>query len=217
MRRVILVSVGALYGCLGAGQEGLEPNPDAFIFDAGNGDDQPFFVAGTGCGGEAGDPQHLVHMGIWYQRPTCDLEAMNRPSTAPGQPLRGTDTPTPELATVAQLMVGHWHGTETTPWDGTHELLLNFDENGRYSGTATDSALFYYFESCAYHREFWRLEYGSRALAFGQLQVASEFGGCSLTEMRRIQVDDKTLRFEVWNATVYGPMVVDLQRVEATP
>ncbi len=215
MRRVILVCVGALYGCLGAGQEN---SADSGAFDAGYNDDQSTVVAGDGCGpGEAGDPQHVVHLGIHYQRPTCDLAVMNRPSTSPAQPLRGIDAPSAELKTVAQLMVGHWRGTQTTPWDGTHELLLNLDENGRYSGTASETILFYYGESCAYHREFWRVEYGARALAFGKIQLAEEIQGCVVDELRRIQVDDKSLRFELWHRSNYGPIVVDLQRVEATP
>ena len=177
------------------------------------------FVAGAACGpSEAGDPQHLVQAGEIYQRPTCDLEAMNRPSTAPARPLSGVDAPTPELAEVAQLMVGQWRGTQTTPWDGTHAVLLTFFENGRYSGTASDTWLFYYGEACAYHRDLWRLEYGSRALAFGQLQMAAELGSsCIDAQLRRIQADAKSLRFDLFRFDGYGPVTFDLQRQEVTP
>jgi hypothetical protein len=224
MRRVMLVSAGVLYGCLGPVQEGLEPLVSVVNGSTDDGGDvnrgEPYFVAGSGCGpSEPGDPEHLVHAGIYYRRPPCDVAAINRPSTAPALPLRGVDTPTPELDGVAQLMVGQWHGTQTSPWDGSHDVQLTLFENGRYSGTTSaDTVLFYYGESCAAHRDFWRLEYGTSALAFGQIQMSDEIGlSCMTEEMRRIQVDAKTLRFELWQRGEYGPVTLDLQRVEVTP
>lgn len=218
MRRLMLVS-GVLCGCLGPVQEGLEAAPVMGAPDAGPDDGTGYYVAGSACGpSEAGDPEHLVQAGIYYQRPACDLDAMNRPSTAPTKPLNGIDAPTPELEGVAQLMVGQWRGTQTTPWDGTHAVVLTLFANGRYSGTASDTWLFYSGESCAYHRDFWRLEYGSSALAFGELQMSQELGSsCMRAQLRRIQANAKSLRFEVWRFEGYGPITFDLQRAEVTP
>lgn len=165
--------------------------------------------------GEDGDPIHVTGHGVDYQRPPCDLTAMNRPSTSPAMALHGADAPSEELTEVARLMVGEWRGSQTTPWDGTNDLRLTFFENGRYSGAAFGtSSILYYGDVCAYHREFWRIEHGARRLAFGQFASRNvpTCGGPSL-ELRRIQVDETTLRFEAWSRGTYGPISVQLERV----
>lgn len=215
MRRAMLMLVAVVSGCGGGPvHEGLSERANVDGQGQADAGSQPVSSCGGAQQGEEGDPIHVTGSGVDYQRPTCDLAAMNRPSISPPTSLHGADAPTAELTEVAQLMVGEWRGIQTSPWDGTNDVRITFFENGRYSAAALgQSPILYYGAFCAYHQEFWRLEYGARALAFGEMTAGAGFDCWSpKMTLRRIQVDSKTLRFEAW-LREYGPVVVQLERV----
>lgn len=144
-----------------------------------------------------------------------DVAAMNRESVSAAVPGYGVDAPTPDLVAVATAMVGQWSGTRTTPWDGTHPVLLTFFANGRYSMAHVDGSMpFYHGEHCGYHRSYWRVDTGSRSLAEGELQINfNVVNTCTVEWIKHIQVDATSLQFDHWHFQAYGPIHFDLRQI----
>lgn len=148
-----------------------------------------------------------------YELPQCDMAALRATTLqSPGVGL-GIDAPSPELRSAANLMVGEWTGTRTTPWDGEHPVTLIFFQSGHYSLATGDCTLpNYYGQMCADHSLSWRLDTGNDVQAEGEMRFDYHMGApTGVMWMKQVRVRQSELSFNLWHREA-GPIEYRLVR-----
>jgi hypothetical protein len=138
--------------------------------------------------------------------------------------LLGADAASPDdvLARIRAGMVGHWHGTVTTPWAPVYEVNVEFDMDGHYSAHCADAACnvaFYYGVDDDSPLKTYEV-FDAYANGEGRGRIWIYFGnGSSYTNIDgldhiALSTDLSSLRFEFWHQLTYGPLIFELARTQ---
>lgn len=128
------------------------------------------------------------------------------------------------LDVMRTQMVGHWHGTTTTPWTPAYPVYLALESDGTYATRSSgDQPALYYGTDLDTPLKTWALDdlsiYG---LASGSIAIAFDYGGGGFDvaawsgELDDVQLDaaGNRLQLSYTTSSGYGPIQLDLWRCD---
>lgn len=124
------------------------------------------------------------------------------------------------LSTYQEKLPGHYVGTVTTPWIPPYEIAMVFRADGSYSAYTTDtsaaSALYYGMDEDDPGKTWSLDDVTAAGNAVGKITVVFDVGTTveDGIESLRFDPDFNGLRFSLYHLKQYGPVKVELRRID---